>query len=61
LDLTPNKQVVLSGEMNIGSGPTIYTRMGDILGWISLAGMVFFIVFQTIIQGKAKKERKLLV
>jgi apolipoprotein N-acyltransferase len=58
LDLTPNKQVVLTGEVNIGSGPTIYTRLGDILGWISLAGMIFFIVFQAIIQGKAKKERK---
>ncbi len=61
LDITPNKQVVLTGDVNIGSGPTIYTRLGDILGWISLAGMIFFIIFQAIIQGKAKKERKLEV
>ncbi len=59
LNLTPNKQVELTGDVNIGSSPTIYTRLGDILGWVSLAGMVFFIVFQSIIQRKAKKEPKL--
>lgn len=54
-DLNLNKKVVLTGDVSIGSGPTIYTRLGDVPGWLSLAGMVFFIGFQTVIQKRMKK------
>ncbi len=56
LNLDLNKQVVLTGDVGIGSGPTIYTRLGDIPGWLSLAGMIFFIGFQMVIQKRMKKQ-----
>jgi hypothetical protein len=37
---------------------TVYTRIGDVLGWISLAGFVFFMVFQAVVEGRAKKAVK---
>lgn len=58
LDLTSEKQVVLIGDVRIGSGPTIYSYLGDILGWVSLAGMIFFITFQSVVDRRLKKQAK---
>jgi len=59
LDTDKNgSRVTLVGEVTLGSGPTPYTSLGDILGWVSLAGFVFFMVFQNVIEGRAKKAAK---
>jgi apolipoprotein N-acyltransferase len=39
----------LVGDVALGSGPTLYSRLGDWMGWVSLAGFVFFMVLQQII------------
>jgi apolipoprotein N-acyltransferase len=51
-------RVTLVGDVALGSGPTPYTSLGDILGWISMAGFVFFIVFPMVVEGRAKKVLK---
>jgi apolipoprotein N-acyltransferase len=56
LTLNPDEQVVLIGDVSLGSGDgTLFTTLGDWLGWASLAGWVFFVVFQTVTQRRAKK------
>jgi apolipoprotein N-acyltransferase len=56
LTLNPDEQVVLVGDVSLGSGDgTLFTTLGDWLGWASLAGWVFFVVFQTVTQRRAKK------
>jgi apolipoprotein N-acyltransferase len=56
LSLVPEgEQIVLTGDVPLGTGGTLYTRTGDILGWLSLAGYVYFVVFQIRIGRKAKK------
>ena len=60
LELDVNKdgsEVVLVGDVSMGSGEgTLYTSLGDILGWASLAGLVAFIVLQAVEGRRAKKE-----
>lgn len=59
LDSNANgSRTALVGEVNLGSGPTVYTSLGDILGWVSMAGFVFFIFFQAVTERRAKKTIK---
>jgi len=48
-------ELVLAGDVKVGTGNAPYTKIGDILGWASLAGMIFFIFFQMWVQRKARK------
>ena len=50
-----DKQVTLIGDVPLGTGNTLYTYLGDWLGWISMAAFIFFIGFQMVLQRKAKK------
>lgn len=53
---TDGLDVVLVGDFNLGSGAgTTYTSLGDILGWVMLAGLVGFMVYQMVEERKAKK------
>jgi apolipoprotein N-acyltransferase len=59
LNLNPDgEQVVLVGDVSLGSGNTLYLYLGDWLGWLSLAGWVFFMVFQSVVERRAKKAAK---
>ncbi len=51
-------RLTLVGDVRLGSGHAPYTKLGDILGWILMAGFVFFIVFQTVVEQRAKKASK---
>ncbi len=52
--------VILVGDVIMGSGErTLYTALGDILGWVTLAGLVAFMVFQAVIEQRAKKTAQL--
>jgi apolipoprotein N-acyltransferase len=51
-------RVTLVGDVTLGSGPSLYTSLGDVLGWVALAGFVFFIVYPTVIESRAKKASK---
>lgn len=48
-------RLVLSGEVSPGPGGAPYTKIGDLVGWLALAGYVFFMVFQAVVEGRAKK------
>lgn len=49
-------EVLLVGDVSLGTGTgTLYTSLGDVLGWISLAGLAVFSVYQTVEGRQAKK------
>ena len=50
--------LVMVGDVPLGSGPTLYTSTGDMLGWVALAGLVFFAVLQNVVERRAKKAAK---
>lgn len=46
-DASPNGAAfALVADVPLGTGTTLYSKLGDWLGWLSLAGFVFFIVLQ---------------
>ncbi len=52
-------EVTLVDDVSLGDGSgTLYTSLGDFLGWATLAGLVGFIVFQAINERQAKKATK---
>jgi apolipoprotein N-acyltransferase len=51
-------RVTLVGDVALGSGPSIYSSLGDVLGWVSMAGFVFFIVFPMVIESRAKRASR---
>ena len=48
--------LVMVGDVQMGSGPTFYTSTGDVLGWVSLAGYVFFIFYPSVGARRMKKN-----
>ena len=59
LNLNPDgEQVVLVGDVSLGSGNTPFQYLGDWLGWLSLAGWVFLVVFQTVEKRRYEKAQK---
>ena len=48
-------RTVLIGDVALGPDNAPYTSLGDVLGWASLAGYVFFMVFQSTSLKRAKK------
>jgi apolipoprotein N-acyltransferase len=46
---------VVIADVTLASGAPLYATLGDWLGWVSLAGFVFFMVFQSIVERRAKK------
>ncbi|MGD8403410.1 MAG: nitrilase-related carbon-nitrogen hydrolase [Anaerolineales bacterium] len=52
-------EAVLVGDVSLGTGKgTLYTSLGDVLGWVMLAGLIVFSVYQAISDRKAKKATK---
>jgi apolipoprotein N-acyltransferase len=59
LTLNPGEQAVLVGDVSLGSGDgTLFTTLGDWLGWLSLASWVFFVIFQMVEERRHKKARE---
>ena len=57
LDLDPEgSRTILTGEVTLGTGKAPYTSMGDVLGWASLAGYFFYIVFQIVVEKRRKDQ-----
>ncbi len=52
--------LVMVADVAMGSGATVYTSIGDVLGWVALAGFVFFIIFQAVTNRRAKKGKTTL-
>ena len=50
--------LVLVADVPMGTGATIYSSIGDVLGWISLAGFAFFFTFMIVVRIRARKTVK---
>ena len=48
--------LVMVEDVQMGSGPTFYTSIGDVLGWVSLAGFVFFMFYPSFVARRIKKS-----
>jgi apolipoprotein N-acyltransferase len=46
----------LVADVPRGSSDTLYTRLGDWVGWLSLAGFVFFMILPEVIKRRQKRE-----
>ena len=56
LDLNPaGSRLTLVGDVALGTGNAPYTSLGDVLGWASMAGFIFFMIFQAVAQKQAQK------
>ncbi len=52
-------ETVLIGDVSLGSGAgTLYTTLGDILGWAALAAMLAFLVYMAVEGRQTKKAAK---
>jgi apolipoprotein N-acyltransferase len=52
-------ELVLTGDVSLGSGKgTLYTSLGDILGWVSMLGLAAFIAIQSVEGRQAKKTAR---
>lgn len=45
----------LVADVALGSGPTVYSQLGDWVGWLSLGGFLFFVVFQSFEARRLKR------
>jgi apolipoprotein N-acyltransferase len=55
LVITPKgSQATLITDVPLGIGNTLYSRFGDWLGWLSLAGKVSFVVFISVFKNREK-------
>jgi len=45
-------------DVPLGEGNTPFVQLGDWLGWLSLAGYIFFIIFQLVIERKTGSIKK---
>lgn len=44
----------LVADVPLGIGPTLYSRLGDWTGWLSLAGFIFFVILQEVDRRRKK-------
>ncbi|MCS6847697.1 MAG: nitrilase-related carbon-nitrogen hydrolase [Anaerolineae bacterium] len=59
LALTPGgdrEGQVLVADAPLGTGDSLVVQLGDWMGWISLAGMAFFVVYDPITKMRAKRS-----
>jgi apolipoprotein N-acyltransferase len=47
---------VLVADVKLGTGSSPYHFAGDWFGWVALAGFVFFIIFQGVVEKRAKDD-----
>jgi apolipoprotein N-acyltransferase len=50
--------LVMVADVPMGSGNTIYSSIGDVLGWVALAGFAFFFTFMVVVRIRARKAVK---
>ncbi len=50
--------LVMVADVSMGSGATIYSSIGDVLGWVALAGFAFFFTFMIVVRIRARKAAK---
>ena len=45
----------LVADVPLGGATTLYTRLGDWLGWISMAGFIFFMIYPDVVKKQQEK------
>ncbi len=48
-------RLTLVGDVSLGAGNAPYTSLGDILGWATLTGYVFFMFYPSVVEKRLKK------
>jgi len=51
------KGQVVAADVPLGTGDTPVVRLGDWVGWIALAGMVFFMIYDPLTKARAKHRQ----
>ncbi|MCP4541036.1 MAG: hypothetical protein GY832_28200 [Chloroflexi bacterium] len=54
-DVSESTRQVLVSDVPLGSGNTVVNVLGDWLGWLSLAGFIGFMIFQSRVEKQAKQ------
>ncbi len=54
-------RLTLVADVALGPGGAPYTRIVDVLGWATLAGYVGFMVFQAVVERRARKASKKVI
>lgn len=49
------ESAVVIADVPLANGSSLYSKVGDWMGWVSLAGFAFFMVFQSIVERRSKK------
>jgi len=50
---TPTRDLIIA-DVAVGTADSLYIQLGDWLGWLSLAGFIFFIIYPEIVKRRAK-------
>lgn len=50
--------LVMVADVPMGSGATIYSSIGDVLGWVALVGFAFFFTFMIVVRIRAWRMAK---
>jgi apolipoprotein N-acyltransferase len=50
--------LVMVADVPMGTGATIYSSMGDVLGWVAMAGFAFFFTFMIVVRIRARIAAK---
>jgi apolipoprotein N-acyltransferase len=58
LNIDKGEHFILVGDVTLGSDNTLYTSLGDILGWVTMVGFVAFIVFESISNKRTTKAQE---
>jgi apolipoprotein N-acyltransferase len=54
--ITPEgANAILVADIPLGAGNTIVTHLGDWVGWLCLAGVVFFAIFMPLTMQRGKR------
>ena len=56
VDTLEGGREVLLADVAIGQGFTLHPILGDWLGWVSLGGFIFFMVYQSRVEKRAKNQ-----
>ena len=54
---TTPSQAILVADLPIGTADSLYIQLGDVLGWVALAGMAFFTFFSGKLEKLAEKSK----
>jgi len=52
------RSAVVVADVTLASGNSLYTKMGDVLGYLVLAGYIFFMIYPGVVDKRIKQAEK---